>query len=328
MKQVPKNSNFFFILAFVLASILTQPALAQTPKKKCDTDNTLPTVPAMFVKPETSDRGIREFKAKKWSALGGVDQILLFYNINAFDSMLRYFHGLTVDAIRVYIGVYDKALFPQLENTYEKDNTLTIFFSPQYKTKILGFYWLPIDAKDFDPSKNRISYENAAKIVEKFIAPGSKHSKMYKLTKTIKTKPKSNYYNNIYNIDSICDICPDNDTKRHFSDTRSIVYTDVAFVKEIHEEIDYQDKIASTSNIPISGIRVYYAQHPYKNDRLFLQFTFTKKNANGDQIDFGIDEDKKFCHRPEPAYEVANLVPVASFDNGQMCPPNCAAKKE
>jgi hypothetical protein len=75
------------------------------------------------------------------------------------------------------------------------------------------------------------------------------------------------------------------------------------------------------NNITVTGIRAFFSaftkagndERKYRG-RMFVQFELLRKDSNGNDVVFYLDDLDDFCSRPLPGNK---------FDNGQMCPPTC-----
>jgi len=166
----------------------------------------------------------------------------------------------------------------------------------------IGDYYTLDGFASFDPVKNKVDTKIAESWINNYVT-----KKRLVIKKTLDKNDVTNYMSvsTPLNEDSLFD-------------TRCIHYESKE-IAGLKDEINYQT--GPPNSITITGIRTFFSAFTASgNDegkckgRMFIQFEFLRKDSNGKDVVFYLEDTDDFCSRGWPGNR---------FDNGQMCPPTC-----
>jgi len=282
----------------------------------------------MFIFKDTSDLWKSEFKKnrlfrgskyKKLKKHYSYQDLSETYTWNAFKKMIDTLDDpkKSYKILRVYLARYNGKQVTSPFPLNVKKNKLILLFSPGNKNVLPDHYYF---INENDDQLYTIDKGDADKWLKLF-----SDSDLHVIRKTIKKHDDDDYYGGVH------------------SDTKFIWYPkeniDSAFKVEYH----YQD---SAYNVEISAVQMTFSAYPrqgkkpdvdghkYKR-RLFVQFDYMKKNSQGKDEVFYLDNEPDFCCRlqnshldnkselTESVIKISNIEKATAVDNGQLCPTVC-----
>jgi hypothetical protein len=285
-------------------------------------DCTMKDVPYMWEKKEVGLERRNWFLAHKYKqfceAIGGKsDAKCIFYKATDFINMINYFNELGAKYLRVYLASYDE----EGSNSWVPKNfgqLMTLIFVPadKDKTDLVDHFYTISPYEPFDRVNSRLPSVIKSNWIRNY-----ETIKLPSLRGTITLNDADNRV--------------PRSTER--SDTKSILY-DFEFITQLKEEMECQ---------PATGILAEFASYTTKGRlkedctigykrRLLIQWELTEKVGDRDQILF-IEDKPGFEHRDNPYGNpceslknknlpkgtIKLLQRILTFNNGQLCPPNC-----